>query len=179
MNKKLLTVVVAVVVLFGAVYIGSPFWAARQFREAAISGDVDDLEDAVDFPSVRESLKSQVTIGMTERFQNDPEMRSNPFSGLAAMMIPTVVEKAVNAFVTPDGLSAIVKRGKLEKGEANVRPDPKVTYGYDYRSLDRFAVTARGPDVAVEDVVKFVFERRGLFSWKLIRLEIPTKAFAG
>jgi hypothetical protein len=66
MSKKVWGAVAAVVILFGAAYLGSPFWAARQFRNAALSADVDRLDAAVDFPAVRESLKSQLSVAYRE-----------------------------------------------------------------------------------------------------------------
>jgi hypothetical protein len=179
MNKKVLAVVAAIVVLLCALYIGSPFWAARQFRDAAMTADVDRLDATVDFPAVRESLKSQLMVAMTAKMENDPSMKGNPFSGLGMMMMPALVGKMVDSFVTPDGMSALMKRGKMEKGDAQVKANPDIKYDYDYRSLDRFAVTVSAPETKKEEAPKFVFERRGLFSWKMIRLEIPESALAG
>lgn len=176
MSKKVWMGLAAVAVLFAAVYLGSPFWAARQFRDAALSADVDRLDAAVDFSAVRESLKSQLTVALTAKMQNDPEMRSNPFAGFGMVMMPAIIGKMVDSFVTADGMSAMMKRGKVEKGEADANPD--VDYDYAYRTLDRFAVTVKAPDAKKGEAPKFVFERRGLFSWKMIRMEIPEDVFA-
>ncbi|MEG3086859.1 DUF2939 domain-containing protein [Sphingomonas sp. PB4P5] len=174
MSKRVWAAVAAVVILFGAAYFGSPFWAARQFRDAALSADVDRLDAAVDFPAVRESLKSQLTVALTEKMQNDPEMRSNPFAGLGMMMMPAIVGKMVDSFVTPDGLSAMMKRGRVDTSQPDAQAKSDIAYDYDYRTLDRFAVTVRAPETKAAEAPKFVFERRGLFSWKMIRLEVPT-----
>ena len=178
MNKKVLAACVVVILLFVAAYLASPFWAARQFKEAALSADVDHLDAAVDFPSVRESLKSQLTVAVTTKMNNDPAMRSNPFAGLGTVMIPALVGKMVDGFVTPDGISAMVKQGKVEKRGGEVKSNPNIRYSYDYRSLDRFSVTVKVPDAKEDQAPKFIFERRGLFSWKVIRLEIPEKMLA-
>ena len=182
MNRKLIAALVAVFVLFSAAYIGLPFWAARQFRAAALSGDVDRLEAAVDFPAVRESLKGQLTTVLTAKMNDDPQMKSNPFAGLGMMLMPTIVARMIDSFVTPDGLAAMVRRGKVEAANAGsgakVSADPNVEYAYDFRGLDRFAVTVVGRQTKEGEAPRFVFERRGLFSWKLIRLEIPDGVFA-
>ena len=164
-------------VLFGAAYVGSPFWAARQFKEAAISADVDRLDTAVDFPAVRGNLESQMTAAITAKMTSDPEMRSNPFAGLGMAIMPAIISKMVDSFVTPEGISALMKRGKLEKG-GHAQTAADVNYDYAYHGLDRFAVTVQTAKTKDGDAPKFVFERRGLFSWKLIRLEIPQSAFA-
>lgn len=178
MSRKWLAAIAAFVALFGLAYIGSPFWAARQFKEAAISADVDRLDAAVDFPAVRESLKSQMTVALTAKMQNDPEMRSNPFAGLGMMVMPALIGRMVDGFVTPEGMSAIMKRGRIERGGAEPKINPNVDYDYDYRSLDRFAVTVNALNAKASEAPKFVFERRGLFSWRMIRLEIPDSVFA-
>lgn len=175
MNRKILLVAVAAVAVFGIAYLGSPYWAVRQFREAALSADVDRIESAVDFPAVRESLKAQMTVALTTRMNSDPEMKSNPFSGLGMMLVPTMVNTMVDGFVTPQGIAAMVKQGKLAKSP-DARPVPDITYEYEYRGLDRFAVTARGGSTRDDAAPHFVFERRGLFTWKMIRLDIPAAA---
>lgn len=178
MSRKWLAGLAAMIVFFAVAYVGSPFWAARQFKNAAFSADVDRLDAAVDFPAVRESLKSQMTVALTTKMQNDPEMRSNPFSGLGMLMMPAIIGKMVDGFVTPEGMSALMKRGRMERGGSEVKANPDVHYNYDYRNLDRFAVTVTPPDAKSGETPKFVFERRGLFSWKLIRIEIPEKVFS-
>lgn len=178
MNKKVWLAAIAMVGLFAAIYLGSPFWAVYQFKDAGLTADVDKLDEAVDFPAVRESLKSQLTVAMTTKMQSDPQMRSNPFAGLGMLMMPAIIDKMVDGFVTPDGISALLKHGRVEKAETSAGNSPNVSYGYDYRNLDRFAVTVKGPDVRDDAAPKFVFERRGLFSWKMIRIEIPQEVFS-
>ncbi len=170
----------AILSVMALAYVGSPFWAARQFKQAALSGNVDRLEASVDFPSVRESLKSQLTIAMTEKMQSDPEMRSNPFAGLGIMILPAMVGKMVDAYVTPDGMSAMMRSGKVRtaKTAEPVKANIDYDYDYSYRTLDRFAVTAKASDAKADAAPRFVFERRGILSWKLIRIEIPAAAFA-
>lgn len=172
MNKRVVLIVAAVAAIFAAAYALSPFWAARQFKEAALSADVDRLEAAVDFPAVRDSLKSQMTVALTNKMANDPEMKANPFAGLGAMLIPTMVNNLVDGFVTADGLSAMMKRGKPGKDGAAAKVDPNLSYDYDYRGLDRFAVAVKN-EAQPGEGPRFVFERRGLFTWKVIRLELP------
>jgi hypothetical protein len=176
MSRKSWTIVAAVVILFVGAYLGSPYWAARQFREAALSADVDRLDAAVDFPAVRESLKSQMTVAMTAKMQNDPKLRDNPFAGLGMMMMPAIVGKMVDGFVTPEGMSALMKRGKLERAGAEPATDPDIDLSYSYRTLDRFAVALKSKKEPSREPANLVFDRRGLFSWKLIRLELPLGA---
>lgn len=177
-NKKAIGVFAAVIVVCVAFYIASPFIAVHQFRNAALAADVDGLDSTIDFPAVRESLKSQVTVALTSKMAADPQMKNNPFAGLGALFVPTIVGKMVDGFVTPEGISTLVKQGRLKSQQADPQGTLKsdVHYSYAYRSLDRFAVTIEAPDTKKEAAPSLVFERRGLFSWKLIRLELPGNA---
>ena len=147
-------------------------------RQAAIEADRDGLEDAVDFPSVRESLKSQMSVALAAKMEHDPEMRSNPFAGLGAMLIPTMVDRAVDTMMTPDGIAAIIKRGKVERQGAEPAKTDGPEFVQGYRDLNRFAVNPKGPDGKTQDGA-MIFERRGLFSWKLVRFELPQNFMDG
>ena len=59
--------------------------------------------------------------------QNDPDMRNNPFAGLGMMVMPAIIAKMVDAFVTPEGISALVKRGKVEGGTTGAEVGPRST----------------------------------------------------
>ena len=180
MNKRAMGIIAAIIAVCVAAYLASPFLAVRQFRNAALAADVDGLDATVDFPAVRESLKSQFTVALTAKMANDPKMKSNPFAGLGAMLMPTIIGKMVDGFVTPEGISGLVKQGRVksDKTDPQTTPNPDIHYSYAYRNLDRFAVTIEAPNATKEDAPSLVFERRGLFSWKMIRLEIPENAFA-
>lgn len=172
MARKWVVAAIVLAVLFAGAYLGSPFWAARQLRAAAMSGDVDRIEATVDFPAVRDSLTSQLTIALTKRMDESPEMQDNPFAGLGAILMPTIVQRVVNVYVTPDGIAAIMKQGELKKRDGRSQK-ADLSYDYEWRSLDRFAVIVRGKDVPADRAPAIVFERRGIFSWKMIRLQLP------
>ncbi|MEP9400281.1 DUF2939 domain-containing protein [Sphingomonas sp. VNH70] len=180
MRSRIGVAIAIVVLAFGAAYFASPFWAAHRFRAAAVAGDTDGLEATVDFPAVRESLKAQLNVALTEKLRNDPEMRNNPFAGLGMMLLPTIVDRAVGGFVTPDGIAAIARNGRLERrgasGDTPARAD--IDYDYAYRGTDRFAVTVTAKNSGPGRGPTFVFERRGLFGWKLVRMEVPPEALS-
>lgn len=169
--KRLFVVIAALAILFAGAYFGSAYLAARHFKQAALSADADQLDAAVDFPAVRDSLKSQMSALMMRKLQTDPEMKGNPFAGLGMMLAPVIVDKAVDAYVTADGISAMVKGQKPgESAPKDISPDVKADY--DWLSVDRFRVKLTNRKTSAEGP-SLLFERRGLFSWKLIKFEIP------
>lgn len=178
MSKKALSVVALILIVLGAAYVGSPYWAARQFRDAALSADVDKLDATVDFPAVRESLKSQLNVAIAAKMDGDSSIKNNPFAGLSMMLIPTIVDKMVDAIVTPEGPSALVKRGEVNRPEGQpLEINSNVDFNYEYIGIDRFRVSLHKHDDQKDDTIKLVFERRGLFSWKMIRIQIPDSTF--
>lgn len=177
MSRKWIVGIAAALALLAIAYAGSPYLAARNLREAALGADVDKLDAAIDFPAVRDGLKSQMSAAMAKRVNNDPGMKGNPFAGLGMMLMPTIVDRMVDTLVTPDGISALIRRGRPGTDAAGVRsPNPDISYRYSYIGIDRFRVRMvnRKHD---EPMPSLIFERRGLFSWKLVRLDLPEDMF--
>lgn len=173
--KKSVVIAIVKIVIFGVVgiYFGSPYLAARNLQNAAIEADADELEASVDFPAVRESLKSQLNVAMMTEMQNDPEMKDNPFAGLGAMLVPAMVDKMIDAYVTSDGLAAMVRGQKPNKNSKPVSNE-KIEFNSSYVSLDRFKVTMRNTALN-EDGPSLLFDREGFASWKLVKIELPNE----
>lgn len=169
--KKWIAIGVALLLIVGGVYFGSPYYAAHSLRNAAREADTDKLEAGVDFPAVRENLKSQLSAAMTAKMQNDPEMRSNPFAGLGMALMPAIVDRMVDSLVTADGIAAVV-RGQRPADRAKMDANPDIESSTEYVGLDRFRVRLRNTRLN-EDGPSLLFERRGFATWKLIKLEMP------
>jgi hypothetical protein len=172
MRKGWIIAVGAALALVALAYGASPYVAVRGFVAAAEKGDAEKLGAAVDFPAVRADLKPQLTAAVSARMERDPEMRGNPLAGLGVMLMPTILDRMIDSVVTPDGIAALVRAGKVGRAETSGTAPPRVDYDYGYVALDRFGVTLRRKD-ATGDPVRLVFQRRGLFSWKLIRVALP------
>ncbi|OYZ12556.1 MAG: hypothetical protein B7Y36_03390 [Novosphingobium sp. 28-62-57] len=169
MRNRVILIVGGLLFIFGIAYFGSPYLAARNLQEAAKSVDADALESSVDFPAVRDSLKSQLNAVMVKKMSEDSSMKSNPFVGLGLMMAPAIIDRMVDSFVTPDGIAAIARGQKPNEGKSDA--SSRITYFYSWVNIDRFRVWMRNTEEA-KDGPSLLFERRGLFSWKLIRIEI-------
>jgi len=157
-----------VVVLAGS-YLASPYLAVVGLVNAIRAGDKDGLEERVDFPAVREHLKAEITATFVAKLRDDPEMQSNPFAGLGLALIPVMADKAVDALVTPEGLTHLLAQGQ-EPG------DKKPVFGLPkdagYITLDRFRVRApAGKDGTKK--IELILRRQGLFHWTLTRIELP------
>ncbi|MDR6513410.1 hypothetical protein J2792_004304 [Novosphingobium capsulatum] len=177
MRKTSVLVLALVVVGFVLAYFGSPYLAAHDLREALKAGDADRIEADVDISAVKDSLKSQLSAALMRKMQSDPDTKGNAFAALGALIVPAIIDKAIDTYVTPDGLAAIMK-GQKPGGTQDNSTKNAVNYtsDEDYIGFDRFRVNnedkqsrRKGPSL--------VFERRGMFSWKLIKIELPQDLF--
>jgi hypothetical protein len=192
-------IAIAVVAVLGYAY-ASPYVALNHLKRAADARDAQTLNQYVDYPALRQSLKDQVTQLLTRRI--DEQKLHNPFAAIGAMIGVALVGPLVDAYATPDGVAAILDglppRGQPgehppEAGDAredmasNSTPSqpaaaptpsssqpasapmpPKSTAGY--RGVNEFAVTyQRGAGGAQYSAI---LHRSGLFSWKLVAVEL-------
>jgi hypothetical protein len=163
-----------------AAYVASPVAALYSLRSAVQNGSKDQLGALVDFPAVRDDLKAQMNARIVQAL-SEPDMKDNPFAGLAALVAPALVGRMIDAAVTPDGISALIRNGKIDQASVQERPsagsgteEPAVTR-MGYLTLDRFKVSLDSPRTPPASM-SLVLERRGILTWKLIKIELPADA---
>jgi hypothetical protein len=115
-NKGRLIVVIGVL-LMGYV-VGAPYWTVHQMRSAAKDRDGEALSEHIDFPSVRQSLKEQVNAMMMKEMSTKAELKENPFAALGMAFASTLVDKTVDTFVTPAGITQLMS-GKKPDAEGH------------------------------------------------------------
>jgi hypothetical protein len=145
--------VLVAIVAFAAAYAGSPWYAFRQLKEAAAAQDPDRLEALIDYPAVRDAMKRQVDSGPTRLSRTLAGVGFAPVQAvgkLGAMRGDRKIRKLVAADQLAD----------LTRGEV----------AYSYLTPDRMRITASSPP---RPPAGFILERRGLFAWKLVKLELP------
>jgi hypothetical protein len=192
--NKLLLAVLAVVVLAAALgYIyASPYLALDRMKRAADARDAQTVNEYVDFPLLRESLKQQVGELLTRRI--DLRHSGNPLALLGAMVGAALVGPLVDSYATPDGVAAILN-GIAPSADPGAKPQPPVapaaggaapvspipaagpqetpkppqtTAGY--RSFDTFVVNYQHG--AGDARYSAILRRYGLVSWKLVGVEL-------
>lgn len=170
-----------------AIYIASPWIAAQRLAKALKSGDPAAIDRMVDFPSVRESLSSQLTAKLNAEMRDDPEAAANPFAGLVTLIAPTLVSQLVNVIVTPEGIAKLSREAmKAEAaddaadrsdGERRARDDsedPKPTLAYT--GLNTFTATYRAEG---KGAMVWTLGREKLFFWKLKKIEVSEIVLEG
>ncbi|VVD70974.1 hypothetical protein PMO31116_00604 [Pandoraea morbifera] len=99
------TCVVTVVVVMGLLF-GTPYYTLWRARDAANARDADTLSSYVDYPAVRDSLKTSLHDQMARQMD---KQRSNPFGALALALGGWVSDRVVEALLTPEAVAAMLR----------------------------------------------------------------------
>lgn len=168
MKKWILCVSLLGAVLLG-IYFGSPYLAARNLKQAIAAGDVDAISAAVDFPAVRSSVKAQLSAAATRAFGQDGAAQRNPLAMIGMIVAPSLLDRAVDAYVTPTGIAAVVQGRAFASGRGNQprQGDPSLEPATDWISLNRFRVQMVD-ETTRRARTSLIFERRGFAGWKLV-----------
>ncbi|PMS11843.1 DUF2939 domain-containing protein [Trinickia caryophylli] len=193
--------VLALLVVFGiaAYSYASPYLVLDRLKRAADARDAETVSRYVDYPSLRTSLKQQVTDLLARRIET--QKREHPFAALGALVGIALIGPLVDAYATPDGVAALLNgipphgdpgeappppgqggdvtaggnppaQGEnAAPGQSTVTPEPKPPRASaGYRSIDTFAVTYRRDDQS--EPYSVLFQRSGWFDWKLAAVDL-------
>ena len=168
--KKPLTLFILGAMAVGAWFYWSPRAAARDLRQAAMTGDVEDLQRLVDFPLVREQMKADLKGNLMRSAETSQGggLASALVTGFGGMM----VDGLVNQIVSPSGIAALVRYGKTDSSKSATGRSPELVTRMRYEGLSTFVLTARNPESPPADTINFVLRRRGL-SWQLVHVGMP------
>ncbi|QTO20190.1 DUF2939 domain-containing protein [Burkholderia seminalis] len=118
--KPLLIVVLAVAVVAAVGYAyASPYVALGRLKSAIDARDAQAISEYVDFPSLRISLKQQVTEELMRRI--DAVKKNNPFAVIGALIGSALIGPLVDAYATPEGVAALMS-GLPPRGNPGERP---------------------------------------------------------
>jgi hypothetical protein len=169
MKKGLFTLVLFAVI--GWLYF-TPYMALNELQAAAEAGDADALNEMVDFPALRTSIKTEVQGAISRGIQKD----GGVFAAAAAAVTGVIVEPVVNAAVTPQGISLMMKGERPTDDEAADRKDDdswreSTKIGRRYEASDRFVVEYRDRRSG-DERISLVMQRDGL-RWRLSGIRFP------
>ena len=172
-------------------YFGSPYWSLFQIKKAVDRGDGAYVSAHVDFPQLRESLKTSIEAQTSKRIgKND----ASGFKALGAAFASMMTGPVVDALVTPEGVIALMKgknpgettpQQSSDPGKVGATSDPekgshsKMKIGkMGYESLDLFAVQVakdtQHPEKP-ESLPTLLFSRTGMFGWRLSGVRIDKR----
>lgn len=161
----------------------SPYLTLNAMRKAAEQKDFQAFNERVDYPSVRESVKSQLSAklaGQLESDANEGQSRKS-FKALGAAFAMALANPMVDAVVRPEFVMATLTKGEIEVVPGEVKEavgvaEPrkaKPKWVFDRQGPNRLAAYARDPGNPDEVKAGLVFERSGFANWKLTELRLP------
>ena len=192
-------IVIVVIAALGFCY-ASPYMALNTLKRAADARDAQTVNEYVDFPALRESLKQQVTGLLTRRL--DVQGNGNPLAAIGAMIGVALIGPLVDAYATPDGVAALLngmpprgnpgERPPVPAGAGNppaataAAPEPAPAVAGNngnsatppqppqttagYRGLNEFVVSYQHG--AGDARYSAILRREGLFTWKLAAVNL-------
>lgn len=193
LQKRIGSAAAIVIVAGAAVYwYCSPYLAMRQLRNAAVAADTETFNEHVDFPKLRDSLKSQFSarldkdMGVQPASANQFERAGNAFGGMLARAL---VDKLIDTAVRPETIMFAMREGKFKveldgprEGQPNAEPQTEqqtagrkhVVWSTERKGLDTvlFHVEDEGHG-AGKDKMALVMQREGFANWKLTGVRLP------
>ena len=183
----------------GLVALGAWIWFAphltvHAMRKAAERGDAEALSSHVDFPALRDSVRTQFAARVSDRLGG-----GSGWSRLGADFATTLAAPAIDAMISPEALTVIFAgrdmrdRYSDREEDASVEPPStgdadalraddqprhggldtarwRLSMGYDDLSTFSVKVDSGGLDAAPS---RLVFKRHNLLWWKLSGIELP------
>lgn len=174
-SKKAVTIVVTLMVALGAYWYLSPYVALRSLRAAAMAKDADAVNDHVDYPKVRESIKGQMAAMMADKLGSTSEGGAESLGAAFGM---AMLGPMVDAFVRPEMVMKSMQDGKFQpklggskSSEGASTPD-EVKWDIQRKGMNKVIAYGQAPgDTGSKP--GFVFERVGFADWKLTEVRLP------
>lgn len=148
----------------------APYHAYEQITEAARAGDAEALARRVDFPAFRQSIKDEVRSEVGQGLSGGRNL--GPLSGLVSVIAGAAASPAVDAFVTPEGISALASGrrpgDKQREGEGETASSIETVKGWEDPST--FVVRFRDRESGAQRMA-LVMRRDGV-RWRLSGLRL-------
>lgn len=167
-TKIAIGVIATIALVFIAYVYASPYLAVGKIRDAIEKRDAAALSEYVDYPAVKEDLRSQLNAIVAKKAKDDA---NNPFAAIGTLLVGALIDKVVDNLVSPDGIASLFAGdADLSKSEGikSEKKDPfqsaDVVKGYS--GFSKFIVSVKDKGVADAVPIDFVLTRSGL-SWKV------------
>ena len=183
-SKSVMGVILVALLALAAYWYWSPFLAIRAMRSAAIANDAEAFNSSVDYPRVRESLKSQLSAMMAEQTAKSSDSK-NPFEAFGSLLGMTIVDKLVDAMVRPETVMRGMQSGQFGPRSPSSQSDPDAQPGtaqeqperakwiYMRKGTDKLIAYPEGTAQPDDQKTGIVFERSGFANWKVTELRLP------
>lgn len=195
MKKILVWVVVICTLIFGGYYVASPYYTLYQLKNAVEKHDTATLVDAVDFVSVKASIKDQLKTKLATELPDT----NDEFALLGAAFATVMIDGLIDAVVSPKSMELLIQGkditqdlslAKLQDSMTNQATDAQtpaktdqattttsssiadeLEYHPSYQTLNTFSIDIKKP--SANQPLTVVMQRYGLFTWKIVDVRLP------
>ena len=172
---RLGTLLLIAILLAVGYFVSAPWWTFRSMRDAARTNDQPALARVIDYDSVREGLAAQIAGRLPP--PPPPSVWSDPVGAMKHFFTPPPpAPPQTEGYLSARSIAAMADgRGPKEGPVAAGGHEPFPTIAF--WGPDRCRISVANADQKTRKN-EFVFERKGIFSWKLERIELPTRRTA-
>jgi hypothetical protein len=154
-------------------FVTAPWWTFRSMRDAARNNDQPALARVVDYDSVRQGLADQLAGRPPP--PPAPSVWSDPMGAVKRLFTPApppAPASDTDRLVSSRSIAAFADGRRASAGPATAghEPFPMIAFW----GPDRCRISVADPDDKTRKT-EFVFERKGVYSWKLERIVLPTR----
>ena len=106
-NRGRIVAPAVIAILALCYFLISPLLSVYRLKKAIAEADVDAVQDSVDFPALRASLKDQLNGAILRSAQQEGD-KDNGWAALGSVFISAMAGPLLDAYVTPQGLINLV-----------------------------------------------------------------------
>ena len=168
---KIVAVAAALIVIAaGALwYFNSPLWTLKGIKDAAQSRDAEALNAYIDYPALRQSLKTQLTARMAAEARKDQSGLGAFGMAVGSAMIGPMIDRLVSPAGMRAALLAEAQANRARRLRRFIFPSSRSSCGAAFPSSSLPAPDSRGAGTRFQAAWAFVeAERRGFSAGQVI-----------
>ena len=118
--KKALLILLLLVMLAGGYVAAGPYITVAAIREGIANNDADKLTENIDFPLLRQNIKTQ--LNASAKAESERTSDTNIFSALMSGFKAKLIDNMVDSIVTPEGIANLMAGKKSLSADAPTSP---------------------------------------------------------
>jgi hypothetical protein len=146
-------------------WLAWPYLSAYGIAQAINNGDTVALETRVSWPSVRQGFKDDLNAALPLLANEQQVDKAQLFGGLLSALIPIMIDKMVDAYMTPSGFATRLREHKLDWRN--------VKYAF-FASPTSFLIVLGDPERSDDRRLEVMMQFQD-FGWKVSRVYLPVK----
>ncbi len=183
MKKILVWAVIICALIFGGYYVASPYYTLYQLKNAVEKHDTATLVDAVDFVSVKASIKDQLKTKLATELPDT----NDEFALLGAVFATVMIDGLIDAVVSPKSMELLIQGKDITQDLSLAKLQDSMTnraattasssiadeleYHPSYQTLNTFSIDIKKP--SANQPLTVIMQRYGLFTWKIVDVRLP------